>query len=112
MSETSPPYGEPARARLTRQGQVTVPKAVREALGAKPGDDLVFEHVGGQIVLRNRPRRSVMDFAGIATRTARTVGPGTSLTETVEQAVGDAYREQLERVTRPEKDAPKRRSGT
>jgi len=31
------------RARITSRGQVTIPKKVREKLGAKPGNDLEFE---------------------------------------------------------------------
>ena len=30
-------------ARITSKGQITVPKAVRNALGLKPGDKVVFE---------------------------------------------------------------------
>lgn len=33
-------------ARITSKGQITVPKAVRHALGLKPGDKVVFEHGG------------------------------------------------------------------
>ena len=31
------------RARITSRGQITIPKNVREKLGAKPGKDLEFE---------------------------------------------------------------------
>ena len=31
------------RARITSRGQITIPKKVREKLGAKPGNDLEFE---------------------------------------------------------------------
>jgi antitoxin PrlF len=31
------------RARVTSKGQVTLPKAVRQALGVQPGDDVAFE---------------------------------------------------------------------
>jgi antitoxin PrlF len=54
------------RARLTSQGQVTVPKPVRDFLGAKPGDDLEFEQTRGGFLIRHRPRISVLDFAGMA----------------------------------------------
>ncbi len=54
------------RARLTRQGQITLPKAVRDALGARPGDDIEFVPRGDAFVVDLRPRRSVLDFAGIA----------------------------------------------
>ncbi|MBA2700767.1 MAG: AbrB/MazE/SpoVT family DNA-binding domain-containing protein [Chloroflexi bacterium] len=54
------------RARLTRQGQITVPKAIRDSLGAQPGDDLEFRARGSSILIELRPRQSVLDFAGLA----------------------------------------------
>jgi AbrB family looped-hinge helix DNA binding protein len=54
------------RARLTRQGQITVPKAVRDALGARPGDDIEFVPRGSELLVEVRPRRSLLEFAGIA----------------------------------------------
>ncbi len=54
------------RARLTGQGQITVPKAVRDALGARPGDDIEFVPRGDELLIEVRQRRSVLDFAGIA----------------------------------------------
>lgn len=58
------------RARITSQHQITVPKAVRDALGARPGDALEFERHGDAFVVRRRARISVLDFAGIAARSA------------------------------------------
>lgn len=38
---------------LTSKGQVTVPKAVRDYLGLKPGAPVTFERLpGGEVVLR------------------------------------------------------------
>jgi AbrB family looped-hinge helix DNA binding protein len=53
------------RARVTSQGQITVPKAIRDRLGVKPGDDLEFVARGDEIVIVPRRRRSVLDFAGV-----------------------------------------------
>ena len=39
-------------ARITSKGQITVPKAVRHALGLKPGDKVVFEQEGEEICVR------------------------------------------------------------
>jgi antitoxin PrlF len=58
------------RARLTRQGQITVPKVIRDALGARPGDDFEFIARGAKVFIEVRPRRSVLDFAGIASGSA------------------------------------------
>jgi AbrB family looped-hinge helix DNA binding protein len=38
-------------SKLTAKSQTTVPKEVREALGAKPGDTLVFRIVKGRVTL-------------------------------------------------------------
>jgi AbrB family looped-hinge helix DNA binding protein len=58
--------GTRPRARLTSQGQITVPKSVREALELRPGDELEFDMGRSSVVLRPRHRRSILDFAGIA----------------------------------------------
>lgn len=66
------------RARITSQGQITVPKAVRDQLGVRPGDELEFESRGEEVVVRHRRRPSILDFAGIGadavTRVPATAG--------------------------------------
>lgn len=42
-------------ARVTSKGQVTVPKAVRDALGVKEGDEIVFRVEGNRAVLARTP---------------------------------------------------------
>ena len=42
-------------ARLSSKGQVTVPKAVRDALGIKEGDEIVFRVEGNRAVLARTP---------------------------------------------------------
>lgn len=44
-----------AAAKVTSKGQVTVPKAVRDALGIKEGDQVVFRVVGDRAVLTRTP---------------------------------------------------------
>jgi antitoxin PrlF len=44
-----------AAARLTSKGQVTVPKAVRDALGLKEGDEVIFRVEGNRAVLARTP---------------------------------------------------------
>jgi len=44
-----------AAARMTSKGQVTVPKAVREALGIQEGDEVVFRVEGNRAVLARTP---------------------------------------------------------
>jgi AbrB family looped-hinge helix DNA binding protein len=50
-----------AVARVTSKGQVTVPKAVRDALGIKEGDDLVFRVQGNLALVARTPH-----FLGLA----------------------------------------------
>lgn len=42
-------------ARVTSKGQVTIPKAVRDALGLSEGDNLVFRVEGNRAVLARTP---------------------------------------------------------
>jgi antitoxin PrlF len=39
--------------RITAKSQAIIPRAVRLALGIKPGDEIVYEIVGGEVKLRN-----------------------------------------------------------
>lgn len=50
-----------AAAKVTSKGQVTVPKAVRDALGLKEGDQVVFRVEGNRAVLARTP-----DFLSLA----------------------------------------------
>lgn len=49
-------------AKLTSKGQVTVPKAVRDALGIAAGDEIVFRVEGDRAVLARTP--DFLDLAG------------------------------------------------
>jgi antitoxin PrlF len=79
------------RARLTSQGQITVPKAVRDALGARPGDEIEFVPRDGELLVEVRPRRSVLDFAGLATAAAAAI-PATAeaIDELIERGMTEA----------------------
>ena len=63
-----------------------MPKQVRDALGVGPGDELEFEVNEGRAVVNPRPRRSILEFAGIAggrsTRLPRTAHDLDKLIET------------------------------
>ena len=49
-------------ARLTSKGQVTIPKAVRDALGLRDGDEVVFRVEGSRAVLARTTH--LLDLAG------------------------------------------------
>ena len=49
-------------ARMTSKGQVTIPRAVREALGLGEGDHVVFRVEGHRAVLAHTP--DLLDLAG------------------------------------------------
>ena len=49
-------------AKVTSKGQVTVPKVVRDALGIKEGDEVVFRVEGNRAVMARTP--DFLDLAG------------------------------------------------
>jgi antitoxin PrlF len=49
-------------ARMTSKGQITVPKAVRDALELSTGDDVLFRVVGRQVVMAKIP--DFLELAG------------------------------------------------
>lgn len=46
-------------AKITSKGQITVPREVRQALGVKPGDKIVFEQNGKEVSVRPVRAKSV-----------------------------------------------------
>lgn len=52
-----------AAAKITSKGQVTLPKVVRDALGIKTGDAVVFRVEGNRAVLARTP--AFLDLAGV-----------------------------------------------
>jgi AbrB family looped-hinge helix DNA binding protein len=51
-----------AAAKVSSKGQITVPKVVREALGVKEGDEILFRVEGNRAVLARTA--SFLDLAG------------------------------------------------
>ncbi len=48
-------------ARVSSKAQVVIPKPVRERLGIKPGDLLLFEVRAGELVVRRAPEPASED---------------------------------------------------
>ncbi|MBA2691948.1 MAG: AbrB/MazE/SpoVT family DNA-binding domain-containing protein [Rubrobacter sp.] len=70
-----------AKAKITSEGKITIPEEVREALGAKEGDNLVFEVENG--AARVRVEKDPMSFANYAG--AWREGEGKSMEEIIEE---------------------------
>jgi AbrB family looped-hinge helix DNA binding protein len=51
---------------ITRKGQVTIPKEIREALGLKERDKMIFVLKGDEIVMRPL-RGTILDLRGSVT---------------------------------------------
>ncbi len=49
-----------AQTKLTSQGQVSVPAAVRRLLGLTPGSSLQWQELGGRIVVQRAARHDTM----------------------------------------------------
>ena len=60
---------------LTRKGQTTIPKEIRDRLGLKPGDRLTFTLVADGTVLVRVKRRSIAEVGGMLHRKSRTTVP-------------------------------------
>jgi len=65
-------------AKITSKGQVTIPRAIREALHVATGDTVVFEVVDDGVHLRPRHEKMIQAFAG-----AGRVGPGKTVANIV-----------------------------
>lgn len=63
-------------ATISSKGQITVPKAVRVALGLKSGDAVDFVIKDGQAILRPRKVWTIDDLAGCLSQYAK--GPALS----------------------------------
>ncbi len=55
------------RKRVGPRGQIVIPKLLRDALGIGPGDDVLIEVRGGEIVIRpgKDPEKFLEEFCGV-----------------------------------------------
>ena len=49
------------KAKVTSKGQITLPKAVRERLGVRQGENVGFEEKGGSLVITKIAAKSPFD---------------------------------------------------
>ena len=59
---------------VTKKGQVTIPKLVRDRFHIKEGDSLQFEIKDNVLILKRKERKSLLNLSGIAK--GRKVGTG------------------------------------
>ena len=48
-------------SKLTSKGPTTIPLPIRAALGLRPGDELLYEVIDGQVILTKARRDDTMD---------------------------------------------------
>jgi antitoxin PrlF len=78
-------------ARLTSKGQITVPKAVREALGLEEGDQIVFRVEDSRAVLAGTA--DLLDLAGaVSVPTGKRATPWEEVRRQVRAARGRSRR--------------------
>jgi antitoxin PrlF len=71
---------------VTRKGQVTLPKRIRDALGVQPGSEVEFDLEEGRAVMRKRvPIEAFAEWEGLL----RGKLPGASVDETMEMLRGE-----------------------
>ena len=52
------------QAKVTFKGQITIPKAVRDALDIREGDSVTFQLDGNQAVFKPLKKKPLVDFFG------------------------------------------------
>lgn len=52
------------QAKVTFKGQITIPKAVREALDIRQGDSVTFRVEGDHAILNPLKKKALLDFYG------------------------------------------------
>ena len=82
-----------SRATLTSKGQLTVPKEVRERLGLRRGDRVVFEFEGNSVRLKVERSRSLEELKGSLPATRKYPGKEVERRAAREHAVREALGE-------------------
>ncbi|OGD44764.1 hypothetical protein A3K69_01465 [Candidatus Bathyarchaeota archaeon RBG_16_57_9] len=81
-------------SRITRQGQTTIPKDLREKYGLQEGDEVTYIDLGDQIILLPRPRDPIEALKRILVDMEKTVAE--IKVEALEAALRDASKDRGE----------------
>jgi len=76
---------------VTKKGQVTIPKPVRDRFHIKEGDSLQFEVKDDVLILKRKERKSLLNLGGIAK--GRKLGTGNERDYTKKAAARKIARE-------------------
>ena len=83
-----------AQSKLTAQGQISVPAAVRRKLGVGPGSVLEWDEEGSKVVVRKAGKYSFEDLHRAAFGGRR---PAPRTIEELKESIGDHIRAKHER---------------
>ena len=80
-------------SKVTKKGQVTIPKPFRDRLHIREGDSLSFEVKDNVLILKRKERKSLLSLGGIAR--GRKVGAGEEREYAKKAVAGKIAREGL-----------------
>lgn len=88
-----PSRGKQAKTRISPNGRIVIPAAIREQLGVRPGDPILMDVEDGVLRLESYPTR----IARIQREMAQYIPPGVSMAdELIAERRAEARREQEE----------------
>ena len=79
-------------SKITVKGQVTIPKKVRDDLGVRAGDVIVFAKKGDDIVIK--PANTLLDLKGVIV-TSKKIGSWDSVRKSTKRSVAKRVVEDL-----------------
>ena len=77
-------------SKVTRQGQTTIPKDIREKYGIEEGDEVTYIDMGDHIILLPKPKNPIEALRNLCVDEAKTVYEIRTLAS--EEAVEDSER--------------------